>query len=80
MDGSTPTTTVSAQREIENKWKYRKRKIYTDNSIVTGNTASEKALVTKARRVIDDALQLGGTLARQLNHDKSQLSKPVTGS
>ena len=74
-DGSTPTTNISAQKEIEKKRKDRKRKIYTDNSIVTRKTAPNKSLVTKARRVNDDSLQLGGTLARRLNHDKPQLPK-----
>ena len=76
----TPTTTVSAQRDIEKKRKDWKRKIYTDNSIVTRNISPKKALVTKARRVNDDALQPGGTLARRLNHDKPHWPKPVTGS
>ena len=34
----------------------------------------------KAPRVNYDALQLGGNLARRLNHDKPQWPKPFTGS
>ena len=30
--------------------------------------------------VNDDVLQLGGALARQLNHDKAYFTNPVTGS
>ena len=50
-----------------------------EKSIVTINTALKKALGTKAPSVNDDVLQLGGTLAKQLNHYKPHWSNPVAG-
>ena len=50
-----------------------------EKSIVTRMFASKKALGTRAPRDNDDALQPGGALARQLNHDKPHWLKPVTG-
>ena len=75
--GSTPTTTVSSRREIEKKRKDRKRKLDKEKSIVTRNIASNETMVIKTPRVNDDALQTGGALDRQLNHDKPHWPIPV---
>ena len=78
--GSTHTTTVSAYMDIEKKRKDRKRKLFTEKSIVTRNITSEKALGTKATRINVGALQLGGSFSRRINNDKPHCTKPVTGS
>ena len=78
--GSTPTTTVSARREIENKWKDGKRKLYTEKSYTTRKIETNKALGTKSPRVNGDNLQPVGALARRLNHENPYWTKTVTGS
>ena len=78
--GSTPTMNVSDQRETEEKHKYQKRKLDMDISAVMRKIALKKALGAKSPRANDDALQLGGTLDRRLNHDKPHCTTPVTGS
>ena len=50
IDGSTPTTTVSERREIENKWKEWKRNLDMEKSIVTRNITPKKDLGMKANR------------------------------
>ena len=79
-NGSTPTTTVLEQKAKEKKRQYQKRKLSTKKSALTRKYASKKALVTKAPRVNDDALQPGGALDRRLNYDNPHWPKPVTGS
>ena len=54
--------------------------MYMDQYISTRKAALNNELVTKAPKANDDALQLGGTLARQLNHDKPHWPNPLTGS
>ena len=78
-DGSTPTIFLS-WKDIEKKLQYQKRNLDMEKSIVTRKKLSRKALGTKAPWVNDDALQPGGALSRQLNHDKPQCPKPVTVS
>ena len=51
-----------------------------EHSIVIRNIVLKKALGTKAPRVNDDTLQLGGALDRRLIHDNPHWKKPVTGS
>ena len=51
-----------------------------NNSSVTMKVASKKFLGKKSPRVNNDIPQPGCALARQLTHDKPQLSIPVTVS
>ena len=48
-----------------------KRNIDMYQSILTIQTVLKKYFATKALRVNGDALKFGGTVARQLNNDKS---------
>ena len=50
------------------------------NYISTRDILLKKALVTKAPRVNDYALQPLGSLSRRLNHDKPHWTNPVTCS
>ena len=61
-DGSTPTTTISSRKEKEKKQQDRKRNLDMEHYISTRRDAQNKALVTKAPRVNDDALQLESAL------------------
>ena len=51
-----------------------------DQYILTRKIASKRALGTRAPMVNGDVMQLGGALARQLNHDTPHWPKPVKGS
>ena len=66
-DMSTPTTNVSAWKEIDNRRQYWKKNLDIEMSAVTRNVSSKKALGTKEPVYNDHALQPESALARRLN-------------
>ena len=79
-DRSTPINTVSEQLTKENKWQQRKLKLDMDQFISTRKVVLKNTSLKHLPKVDDDALQLGGTLARQLRRVKPHCPKPVTSS
>ena len=79
-DWSTPTNTVLACLEKENKWQDRKQNIDIVQSISARKSSYKKPFVTKAPKVTDNAMQLGCALAIRLNNENTHWTKSVTGS